>query len=956
MPNLLLNIAINAPILSDTTIPYGTEDSIWTNQIQGDIISFKTSRGRQHQADRIEAGTLTLELENSSGKYWRYNTASPLFGPSISLPPNIAPGAFRPVTLVQLCGLIGDIPIPIFTGIIEQIKPGWIDTQVGKSPIVTISISDIFKTFSYYDLPSFPFLYPFYRAPEISGDRLNFLLDIIGFPPADTLMRRGATYAGYPDVGLAIGQVVIDAIDLKASSGTSTPQSLNLQQHFNEIAKAEQGSVFIAANGAFVFLDAYSRINTLSYFQPQAAFKDTTFTPYQIASPDFVDDDQYVYNIAQIDGNAIHPGVQVGNMDISNPTDLNPPPTTNLMINGPRKYSDTGSLLASKDDAWCMAFKIQNRYQSSALRSQGLMIFPDGDPTGSVWNNVISFDLATCISLQLNSAYNPANINAVNYNIEAIHHEWKVGERWETTYELWNSDAFMVLSASHDGYWKSGDGVNSYADAQAASNATNVYTDSQSDFLIVGQYAKQITYSEDIHKVYRAYIEFDTTLIPSTPAILNAWIALNIEEGQEVDNRPFSLCVVDPGTVAPAWNATLENGTGTLDTSSPLTLTYGQNYPELVQNPTPAAGAGSFFLIVPPGVIVTTATFSNSYFSVTNPQTYSTPGTYEVDTIYNFPGGTNHAIKLTVGGTTSYGLQLSDFGKLLSQTTPLNTPQLICPMSTDYSLSPTDTMYISNGSGVLANSSPQQLYSGMNVVDIATAGTFNLILPSGATAGIYSGTMVSVGSPRLVSAGTSTITTSGTIGYIIIIISGAGQVYLPLNAAGLALINLGGYTRFALRSDHDIAASPPIQHGSEVVLEVANICEHVNEAPLGAKLIVQFDIYGNGATLVSIAVTPATATIGVGGTQQYTAIGTYSDESTRDITSLIQSGWGLGWPSRASFDTNGLATGLAAGTTAVNACLGVITSPSVTLTVTADNYFILDEPIFGILDGSSVLG
>ena len=840
-PNLVLNIAINQPILSDTTIPYGTEGSIWTNQIQLDYISGKTHRGRQHQADRIEAGTMELVLNNTDGKYWRYNTASPLFGPIITLPPNIAPGAFKPVTLVQLCGVTVESEVlPIFTGIIEQIKPGWIDSQYGKTPIVTISVSDIFKTFSYYDLPAFPFAYPFTRNPEISGDRLNFLLDIIGFPPFGTYMRMGAIDAGYPTVGLAAGQVVVDAIDLESSSGTSSPQTLNLQQHFNDIAKAEQGSVFIAANGAFVFLDAYTRLNMTAYFTPQAAFQDMSATPYQIASPDFCDDDQFVYNIAQIDGNAIHPGVEVVNMDMSNPTETLPQPPTNLMINGPRKYSDTGSLLYNVNDAWCMAFKIQNRYQSSALRSQGLMIFPDGDPSGAVWNNVLSFDLATCISLQLNSADNPANINAVNYNIEAIHHDWKVGERWETTYELWNSDAFMVLSATHDGYLYKSSG--DYNVAQSANDATNAYTDDASDYILSGQYRATIltaVYFPPIWKIYRSYLEFDTTLIPTSPAILNAWLALNIkglpDAKVDVDNRLFYLRLVGAGTMAPIWAATFANGTGSV-TGSPITLASGDN--ELILL---GVVGGTFILTVPIGVTVTTASTPNSEFIVTNPQTYSTPGTYKVDTAYTNPSGTSKEISVTVSGASIFGLQVSDYGKLLSQTTLLSTPSLICPMTNDHSLSPTDAMYISNGTGTLADS-PQQLYSGVNIVSIAIAGSFNLVLPGGAWAGIYSGTMVAVGSPQLVPT-SATINATGLAGYIIIIINGARQVYLPLNAAGIANINAGGITRFALRSSHDIEASPPIQYGIEDVYELANICEHVNKAPKGAKLILQMDIY-----------------------------------------------------------------------------------------------------------------
>jgi len=41
-------------------------------------------------------------------------------------------------------------------------------------------------------------------------------------------------------------------------------------------------------------------------------------------------------------------------------------------------------------------------------------------------------------------------------------------------------------------------------------------------------------------------------------------------------------------------------------------------------------------------------------------------------------------------------------------------------------------------------------------------------------------------------------------------------------------------------------------------------------------------------TLTSIAVTPTDALIVVGDTQQFTAIGTYSDASTKDITKVYQ--------------------------------------------------------------------
>ena len=85
-------------------------------------------------------------------------------------------------------------------------------------------------------------------------------------------------------------------------------------------------------------------------------------------------------------------------------------------------------------------------------------------------------------------------------------------------------------------------------------------------------------------------------------------------------------------------------------------------------------------------------------------------------------------------------------------------------------------------------------------------------------------------------------------------------------------------------------------------------------------------------TLDSIAVTPTNASIKVGGTQQFTAIGTYSDESTQDLTATAV--WASATPTVATITSpGGLATGIASGTTLITAACGTVTSPAVTLTV-----------------------
>jgi uncharacterized protein YjdB len=104
---------------------------------------------------------------------------------------------------------------------------------------------------------------------------------------------------------------------------------------------------------------------------------------------------------------------------------------------------------------------------------------------------------------------------------------------------------------------------------------------------------------------------------------------------------------------------------------------------------------------------------------------------------------------------------------------------------------------------------------------------------------------------------------------------------------------------------------------------------------------------GTGVTvnpaLVSIAVTPAAQSLPVNGTLQFTATGTYSDNSQSDITGSVT--WSSSPGSVATINSAGLATGLAAGDTTITATSGsktgsttlTITPILVSITVTADD-------------------
>ena len=88
----------------------------------------------------------------------------------------------------------------------------------------------------------------------------------------------------------------------------------------------------------------------------------------------------------------------------------------------------------------------------------------------------------------------------------------------------------------------------------------------------------------------------------------------------------------------------------------------------------------------------------------------------------------------------------------------------------------------------------------------------------------------------------------------------------------------------------------------------------------------------SSAVLESIAVTPEDVTVTKGETQQFTATGTYSDNSTQDITSSVD--WSSSDTDIATISSEGVANSIAAGTVTITAKSGNLTdTASVTVKV-----------------------
>lgn len=81
---------------------------------------------------------------------------------------------------------------------------------------------------------------------------------------------------------------------------------------------------------------------------------------------------------------------------------------------------------------------------------------------------------------------------------------------------------------------------------------------------------------------------------------------------------------------------------------------------------------------------------------------------------------------------------------------------------------------------------------------------------------------------------------------------------------------------------------------------------------------------GGGATLTSIQVIPASPTLAMGQTLQLSAVGTFSDNSTQDLTNMAT--WGSSNSTAVSVSTSGLVTATGHGTSTITATSGAVSS------------------------------
>ena len=185
--------------------------------VTNDVRSIAVRRGRSRELERYQAGAATIDLDNSARKY------DPAAGTAIT--PYGASMRPRKAITVSSAGL------PVFTGVVDD----WdLDYRLEGNHVASVKATDGFVFLAQQEIQ------PHTATAGTTGERIVDILDRseIAWPAA----KRNI------DGGVATLQA--DAI-----GGTADPQAVNALQYLQKVDEAEQGALFIAADGVLTFRD-----------------------------------------------------------------------------------------------------------------------------------------------------------------------------------------------------------------------------------------------------------------------------------------------------------------------------------------------------------------------------------------------------------------------------------------------------------------------------------------------------------------------------------------------------------------------------------------------------------------------------------------------------------------------------------------------------------------------------
>lgn len=314
---------------------------IWNN-ITG-VREVHIRRGRNHDLDRMEAGSMDIIIDNQNGNLWPDNAGGD-YSPNVKTMKKINVRAIYNGTIYNL-----------FTGYIESYNPGWLGDG-GYGSIMTLHCVDGFKVLGLQVLNAAGY------SAEQSGTRFANVLTSCSWPTADRAIDPGQ------DVFQATGALV----------------NVNALEHLQQGQESELGLFYMDVDGKAVFEDRSHRTAS-PHSVSQATFGEAGGLPFTDLK--YVLDETLLFNDVRITRTGGAEQIQ----------------SNSASQTAYGKRSLVRATLHSTDaQALRLAIYYLARYAAIAGRVESIQLLPS--PTNSLWAQVMNRKISDRITVRKTEA------------------------------------------------------------------------------------------------------------------------------------------------------------------------------------------------------------------------------------------------------------------------------------------------------------------------------------------------------------------------------------------------------------------------------------------------------------------------------------------------------------------------------------------------------------------------
>jgi hypothetical protein len=328
------------------------------------LVTCQVRRGKNEALDRIDAGVVSITVDNSDRRFDPLYVDGPYYGQLVP----------------RRTVIISSNDYPVFVGFIDDFD---IQYEPGKQSVVQISVSDAFSVLTNSALDEFT------PDSELSGARINAVLD-------------------RPEVDWPADARDIDAgnsvmLDTDVAEGTGTLEYLQL------VANSEFGTLFLAKDGKITYRERNAVPNT-----PDLVFSDEVvagvYTGIQFADVNIVYGSENLYN-----------RVTLENADLI-PEQAFAEDADSQALYGPRVLNQSGLLIQDPAQLQFLADFLLARYKEPQYRFQTVTVVLDTLTTVNQ-DKVLDLEIGDIVLIRFEPSDIPPAIEQY-CRIIGINHDW----------------------------------------------------------------------------------------------------------------------------------------------------------------------------------------------------------------------------------------------------------------------------------------------------------------------------------------------------------------------------------------------------------------------------------------------------------------------------------------------------------------------------------------------------